>query len=77
MTKMISVRDDVYALLSGLKAGRESFSELFIRLAEKGKPSQRDRLLEMAGAWEDFPEMDGIFAEILKRRGSRRKRVVL
>ncbi|MBI5036789.1 antitoxin VapB family protein [Candidatus Micrarchaeota archaeon] len=77
MTRMISVRDEVYEMLSSCKLAGESFSELFLRLAKKSKPSQRDQLLELAGAWKDWDEADEIFQEILKRKGAHRRRVVL
>lgn len=70
MTKMISVRDEVYAFLARVKAPGESFSDLFIRLA---KSEKKKSIMDLAGVWEDRPEMDAIFEEILKRRSNRKK----
>lgn len=67
---MISVRDEVYALLTKLKAKNESFSDLFLRLSEAEK---KKSIMDVAGIWENRPEMDAIFEEILKRRSSRKK----
>ncbi len=65
MTKMISVRDEVYATLAKLKTPSESFSDLFIRLV---KPKKNTSIMDLAGAWEDFPEIEEAFNEIRKRR---------
>ena len=65
---MISVRDDVYALLARLKAQGESFSDLFLRLSE---PAKKKSIMDLAGAWEDFPEIDAAFKDIRKRRSRR------
>jgi len=73
MTKMISVRDEVYAMLTRLKAKNESFSDLFMRL---GKAEQKKSIMDVAGIWENRPEMDAVFEKILERR-SRRKKVKL
>ncbi|MBI2446077.1 antitoxin VapB family protein [Candidatus Micrarchaeota archaeon] len=70
MTKMISVRDEVYAKLAKLKNKDESFSDLFLRLSE---PEKKKSIMDLAGVWENRPEMDAIFDEILKRRSNRNK----
>ncbi len=74
MTKLISVRDEVYQMLSALKHQGESFSQLFIRLTDK---SSNRSIMEFAGVWKDWDEADEIFAKILERRSVRRRRVVL
>ncbi|HLD75918.1 MAG TPA: antitoxin VapB family protein [Candidatus Norongarragalinales archaeon] len=70
MTKLISVRDEVYALLSSRKRDGESFSELFLRFLDDEKPKKSFQ--EHAGAWKDFPEADLIFKKILERRSIRK-----
>lgn len=68
---MISVRDEVYAALARMKAPGESFSDLFLRLSEAEK---KKSIMDLAGGWEDFPEIETAFKEIRKRK-SRRKPV--
>ena len=65
MVKMVSLSEDAYRILKGLKKKDESFSKTVIRLTEK--PKKRD-IMELAGAWKDMPEMDGIFKGIIEGR---------
>ncbi len=69
MTRLISVRDEVYELLVGLKRTGESFSSLFLRLT---KEAPKTSIMELAGAWKDREEIDGIFKEILERKSNRK-----
>lgn len=68
MTKMISVRDEVYDWLSKKKRSDESFSDLILRM---GGENPRDRILELAGSWKDWEEADEIFKHIFNRRHRR------
>jgi len=73
MTKVISLSDDAYADLVSLKSKDESFSEIVRKMAQELK---RKKLLSLAGAWKDAPEMDGIFKKILNERKIHRERKV-
>lgn len=66
MTKLISVRDEVYELLAGLKHTGESFSELFLRLTREKKGN---KLSDLAGILSDWKEADEIFKDVLSRKG--------
>ncbi|MBI4214748.1 antitoxin VapB family protein [archaeon] len=74
MTKMVSMRDDVYAKLVAVKKPEESFSNLFLRLLDAPKKSQAERLLEVAGIAKDWDDAEDVFREMKKRR-SRHKTV--
>ena len=65
MTKVISISDEAYADLSALKSKNESFSEIILELSREVK---KKKLLGLAGAWKDAPEMDEIFKKILEER---------
>ena len=65
MTKVISLSDEAYNDLKSLKANEQSFSDVVRGLAQKVK---RKKLLHLAGAWKDSPEIDGIFKNILDKR---------
>ncbi len=74
MTKVISISDDVYADLSALKSKNESFSEVIRELSREAK---KKKLLSLAGAWKDAPEMDKIFKKILEERHLTKERKVV
>lgn len=74
MTKVISISDDAYADLSALKSKNESFSEIIRELSREVK---KKRLLSLAGAWKDAPEMDEIFKKILAERHRTKERKVV
>lgn len=65
MTKVISLSNPAYEKLKDMKQGQESFSDVVLRLVEKGK---KKSLLEFAGVWKNKPEMDGIFGRIIEER---------
>ena len=66
MTKVISLSDDAYTRLYNLKRGKESFSEVVMKVTEK---ESENSLLKYAGAWkDDAEEMTKIFAQIEKER---------
>ncbi len=62
MTKVISLSDDAYAELAALKMPNESFSEVVRKVTKEAK---KRRLMGLAGAWKDAPEMDSIFKKIV------------
>jgi predicted CopG family antitoxin len=69
MTKTISLSDDAYAALAGLKQPGESFSDVALRLAH----GQRTRsILEFAGAWKRLgmteKEAERVKQAVYKRR---------
>jgi len=66
MVKMVSLSDNAYGSLKAIKNKDESFSDVIIKLIERPK---RD-IMELAGAWEDLPEMDSIFRNIAVKRKS-------
>jgi predicted CopG family antitoxin len=66
MTKIISITDEAYIRLSNLKKGKESFTDVVLKLTEKEK---KRSLLDFAGAWKgEKEEMTRIFDEIKKER---------
>ncbi len=65
MTKVISLSDDAYEDLAGLKNEKESFSSVVKRLASKEKKKD---IMEFAGIWKDDKEIAKIFEEILEER---------
>ena len=73
MTKVISLSDDAYHDLKALKSKDESFSDIVRVLAHEVK---RKKILELAGAWRDAPEMDTIFKKILEERHKTKERDV-
>jgi len=65
MTKVISLSDEAYRDLKLLKSKDESFSEVVRALARIVK---KEKILELAGAWSDAPEMDNLFKNIIQER---------
>jgi predicted CopG family antitoxin len=65
MVNVISLSNKAYGILKSLKNGRESFSDVVLKLVSKEK---RTSLIEFAGIWKNMPEMDKIFEEILNER---------
>ena len=65
MTKVISLSDEAYNDLVDLKTKGESFSDIVKRIT---KDVKKKKLMELAGAWKDAPEMDRIFKGILEER---------
>ncbi|MBD3155178.1 MAG: hypothetical protein GF368_00800 [Candidatus Aenigmarchaeota archaeon] len=65
MTKVISLSDDAYKTLKSLKNGKESFSEVVIRISanEKKKP-----IMSFAGKWKGKKSWENIYKEILEVR---------
>jgi len=71
MTKVISLSDEAYNDLKALKGHDKSFSDIVRELTQKVK---RKKLMNLAGAWSDSPEMDNIFRDIFKERHKTRER---
>lgn len=68
MTKVISLSDAAYDRLFRLKKGKESFSEVVIRLTEK---ERKRSLLDYAGTWKgSYDEVERIKKELWEERDS-------
>ena len=73
MTKVISLSDEAYNALSELKEGKDSFSKVVLRIANKVK---KVSLLEFAGKWKGSKdELGKLFLEIEKERNKTKLRV--
>ena len=64
-TKTISIKEDVYNLLIGIKRKNESFSDLLLRLAQKEKSI--DIIRNIAGS-VDLGDTKALIKDIYKRR---------
>ena len=64
-TKTISIKEDVYNLLIGIKRKNESFSDLLLRLAQKEKSI--DIIRNIAGS-VDLGDTEALIKDIYKRR---------
>lgn len=72
MTKVISVSDDAYSALFGLKNEGESFTDVITHLT---KGASKKSVSSFAGAWSgDKKGMDKMFRDIRKERESFRLR---
>lgn len=69
MTKIISLSDNAYERLKKMKQGKDSFSDVILRLTEANVQAEP---LGGLGAWKDMPEMDAILKGILEKRQKRR-----
>ena len=65
MTKTITIKDEVYRKLAGIKRDDESFSELIERLVEG--TSSRETLAKLRGRVE-FRDKEKMFSEISNSR---------
>ena len=54
MVKVISLSNDAYATLKGIKEKDESFSEVVLKLAHKNKKAS---IMNFAGIWKDKPAL--------------------
>lgn len=74
MVRMVSLSDDAYYALAGLKHAGESFSQVVLKMYTHVQPRlKRKDIMEFAGMWADKPAYDRIFDNIVKGR-DRRKR---
>jgi len=65
MSRLVSLSDKAYNELLGMKKGKESFSDVVLKLTER---KEKKSILRFAGMWKDDKEMDKIFKKILKER---------
>ena len=74
MTKVISISDEAYDTLKGLKIEDESFTRVILRL---GEGREKQSLLDFFGAWPgDKKELDTIKKELKKERKTFKTREV-
>ena len=52
MVKPVSLSNEAYEVLSKMKTGNESFSDVVLRLAEKNK--KKFNVADFAGKWSDI-----------------------
>ena len=71
-TKTISIREDVYDVLSRLKRENESFSDVIWKLTKKRKPNLRDYF----GILKDSKAIIEIEEDIKKMRESAKLRTI-
>ena len=64
LTKVISLSEKAYNALRRMKRGRESFSDVVIRLTRDVEPKS---LLEFAGRWTG-DDIDEVFESVLNER---------
>jgi predicted CopG family antitoxin len=72
MVKTITIRDEVYHKLIGLKQKDESFSELFDRLAEGQDSKQVLTKLHSSVQFEQ-EEKEQLLTDIINKRAARRR----
>lgn len=75
LVKMVSLSNDAYAILSGLKRQEESFSKVVVRLANHESPNKS--ILDCFGAWGTEggdKETQRIIDEVYARRHSYKPR---
>ena len=70
LVKTITIRDEVYQKLTGLKREDESFSDLFDRLVEC--QDSRQTLLNLRGSVE-FTDKEKMLSELFASRAERRR----
>ena len=77
-TKTITIMEDAYDMLSGLKKENESFSEVIRKLTINRRGS-KEAVLECAGLWNDLlsdEEAEDMKKIILKQRKSSTKKLL-
>ncbi|GEM_PF-2479957 len=75
LVKMVSLSNDAYAILSGLKRQEESFSKVVVRLANPESPKKS--ILDCFGTWGTEgggKETQRIIDEVYARRYSHKPR---
>ncbi len=65
MTKIISLKDKAYDRLKSLKEGKESFSDVVLKLTENAKAPS---ILAYAGTWKDTPEINEAMDKVIEER---------
>jgi len=72
MTKTISLSDEAYEILAGLKGENKSFSDVVLEFARR---SSRQNILKFFGVWADRDdEVHRVFEEITTERKKARLR---
>ena len=64
MTKVISLSEEAYKVLKGLKKRGESFSDVIVRITKGVEPKP---LLEFAGQWMGS-DIDKVFEKVSRER---------
>lgn len=72
MTKVISLSDKAYRILSRLKRRKESFSDTIIRIGEKAEPRP---LTDFAGRWTG-DDVEEVFEMVHREREAARSREI-
>ena len=65
MVKLVSLSNKAYDTLLKMKRGKESFSDVVLRVVEKKKEKS---IVHLAGRWKDDKKIDTIFEKILKEQ---------
>lgn len=65
MARLVSLSDKAYSTLLKMKNGKESFSDVVLKLTEGKK---RKSILRFAGIWKDDKDIDKIFKKVLQER---------
>ena len=71
LTKVISLSEKAYGTLKKLKRGKESFSDVVLRLSSR---EEKKSILDLAGTWQGS-DLDQVFSTVEKERnrsGSRK-----
>lgn len=66
MTKVISLSEKAYWALRQLKRGKESFSDVVLRMTRDAEPSS---LIDFAGRWEG-DDADEVLSGVMRERES-------
>jgi predicted CopG family antitoxin len=64
MTKVISLSEEAYKVLKGLKRRGESFSDVIVRIT---RTTESKPLLEFAGEWKGN-DIDEVFEKVFRER---------
>jgi len=72
MTKVISLSNRAYEVLSSLKKGKESFSDVVLKLSKREK---KKSLVVYSGRWKG-DDITEVFATVSKERKNSRSREV-
>lgn len=65
MARNIALSEIAYKKLSDLKGGKESFSDVVLRLAD---PEKKPSLEKFFGIWKNDRKIEKIYADILSER---------
>ena len=65
MARNVALSEKAYAVLKSVKKGKDSFSDVVLRLYDK---ENKKSILRYAGIWKDKKEVDRVFKRILRER---------